>query len=89
MALIDELLAEPFPLTRLRQAQAVIRLVAEHGAERLNAACHIALPADASYRTVRNLLVNERDHRGDDSVRHVSNAGAYLHGQQVLPEDMQ
>ena len=32
--LVDELLAEPFPLTRLRQAQAVIRLAEEHGAER-------------------------------------------------------
>ena len=87
--LVDELLAEPFPLTRLRQAQAVIRLAEEHGAERLDAACQRALSADASYRTVRTLLVNERDRRIDDGDTHVSSAGAYLHGQQVLLEGMQ
>jgi len=87
--LVDELLAEPFPLTRLRQAQAVIRLAEEHGAERLDAACQRALPADASYRTVRTLLINERDRRIDDGDTHVSSAGAYLHGQQVLLEGMQ
>jgi transposase len=87
--LVDELLAEPFPLTRLRQAQAVIRLAEEHGATRLDAACRRALPADASYRTVRTLLSNERDHPVDDSDTHVSAAGAYLHGQQVLLESMQ
>ena len=84
LQLVDELLAEPFPLTRLRQAQAVIRLAEDHGAEQLDAACQRALAADASYRTVRTLLMNERDRRVDDSVTHVSNASAYLHGQQVL-----
>jgi len=87
--LVDELLAEPFPLTRLRQAQAVIRLAEEHGAARLDAACQRALPADASYRTVRTLLINERDHPVEDSDIHVSSAGAYLHGQQVLLEGVQ
>jgi transposase len=87
--LVDELLAEPFPLTRLRQAQAVIRLAEEHGAARLEAACQRALTADASYRTVRTLLSNERDHPVDDSDAHVSAAGAYLHGQQVLLEGIQ
>ncbi|MHB8490043.1 MAG: IS21 family transposase [Candidatus Dormibacteria bacterium] len=86
--LVDELLAEPFPLTRLRQAQAVIRLAEEHGAERLDAACQRALAADASYRTVRTLLINQRDRRVDDMDTHVSNAGAYLHGQQVLLENL-
>jgi len=85
--LVDELLAEPFPLTRLRQAQAVIRLAEEHGAERLDAACRIALAADASYRTVRTILSTERDRRGDDDVTHASTAGAYLHGQQLLLEE--
>ena len=89
LQLVDELLAEPFPLTRLRQAQAVIRLAEEHGATRLDAACRRALPADASYRTVRTLLINERDRRVDDSDAHVSAAGAYLHGQQVLLEGIQ
>jgi hypothetical protein len=70
----------------LRQAQAVIRLAEEYGAERLNAACQIAVSADASYRTVRNLLSTDRDRRFDDTVRHVSRAAAYLHGQQVLLE---
>lgn len=86
--LVDELLAEPLPLTRLRQAQAVIRLAEEHGAARLDAACQRALPADASYRTVRTLLNNERDPRVDDSDTHVSTAGAYLHGQQALLENL-
>ena len=87
--LVDELLTEPFPLTRLRQAQAVIRLAEEHSAARLEAACRRALAADASYRTVRTLLINERDRRVDESDAHVSTAGAYLHGQQVLLEGMQ
>jgi len=86
--LIDELLAEPYPLTRLRQAQAVIRLAEEHGSERLDAACRRALAADASYRTVRTILSNERERRVDDSDTHVSNARAYLHGQQVLLENL-
>lgn len=88
LQLVDELLAEPFPLTRLRQAQAVIRLAEDHGAERLEEACQRALAADASYRTVRTLLMNERDRGADDGVTHVSRAGAYLHGQQALLADM-
>ena len=47
-----------------------------------------ALAADASYRTVRTLLINERDRRVDDTDTHVSNAGADLHGQQVLLENL-
>ena len=35
---------------------------------------------------MRTLLINERDRRVDDSDTHVSSAGAYLHGQQVLLE---
>ena len=73
----------------MRQAQAVIRLAEEHGAARLDAACQRALTADAVYRTVRTLVINERDHPVDDSDKHVSAAGAYLHGQQVLLEGVQ
>lgn len=88
LQLVDDLLAEPFPLTRLRQAQAVIRLAEDHGAERLNAACQRALAADASYRTVRTLLSTKRDRFADDNVTHVSRASAYLHGQQALLADV-
>jgi hypothetical protein len=82
--LVDALLAEPpHPLCCLRQVQAVLRLHDTYGASRLDAACQLALVADGSYRTVKNILANGLD-RHDEDDAHVSNAGAFLHGQQVL-----
>lgn len=79
-----QLSSPPHPLTRLRQVQAVLRLYETYGAERLDAACRRALIADASYRTVKNILVNAVDVSDDDGVTHVSNAGGFLHGPHVL-----
>ena len=84
LQLVDELLAEPMPLTRLRQAQAVIRLGEAHGAERLDLACRRALEADASYRTVKGLLENPL--AVDESLPELSSAGAMLHGAAALLE---
>jgi hypothetical protein len=86
--LVDQLLGEPpHPLYLLRQAQAVIRLQEKYGTERLNAACRRALVADASYRTVKNILVNSLDTVAAEEETHTSSAGAFLHGQQaLLPE---
>ena len=77
----------PHPLYLLRQAQAVIRLHETYSAERLDAACRRALVADASIRTVKNILVNSRDVVRDEGETHISNAGAFLHGPKaLLPE---
>ncbi len=72
------------PLTRLRQAQAVIRLGETHGAERLDRACRRALEADASYRTVKNLLENPLV--VDEASPDLSAAGAMLNGAAALLE---
>lgn len=65
----------------------MIRLHESYGAERLNAACRRALVADASYRTVKNILVNSLDVARDEGETHISNAGAFLHGPKaLLPE---
>jgi transposase len=84
LQLVDELLMEPMPLTRLRQAQAVIRLAETHGAERLDAACRRFLEADASYRTVKGLV--ENPFVVDESAPELSSAGAMLHGAAALLE---
>lgn len=56
-ALLIRALLETPTLTRLRQAQAVLRLRDPHGAERLERACRRALEAgDGRYRTGRGIL---------------------------------
>ncbi len=55
-AVVQELLAVP-TLTRLRQAQGVVRLAESDGVERLEAACARALAfGDPTYRTVKNIV---------------------------------
>jgi len=83
-ALVDEMLAEPAPLSRLRQAQGLVRLAESHPRERLDAACRRAREADGSLRTVRNLLLQPPP--ADDGRTHQSDAGAFLHGEQTLLE---
>ncbi len=83
-ALVDELLVEPMPLSRLRQAQAVLRLADKHAAERLEAACRRSLETDASYRTVKGLLENPG--AVDEPAPPPSPAGAWLHGAGALLE---
>ena len=88
-AAVGALLEDPCPLIHLRQAQAILRLADTYPAARLQAACRLAAEADASYRTVRNILVNGLDQRADEATPPTSTAGAYLHGQQALLEGIQ
>ena len=83
IAIVDELLAGPHPLACLRQAQGIVRLADTYPAVDIDAACRRALVADGSLRTVRNILARGQP---DDVTTHVSNAGAFLHGQQALLE---
>lgn len=85
--LVAGLLPEVHPLGHLRQAQAVLRLADTYGATRLDAACRMALSADASYRTVANILKKALD-AVPPGEAHVSEAGAFLHGQQLLLADV-
>ncbi len=87
LELVEELLLEPMPLTRLRQAQAVIRLADTHGAGRLDEACRRSLEADASYRTVKGLL--ENPFVVDELTPRPGSAGAMLHGAAALLEGVQ
>jgi len=89
VAAVGALLEDPCPLIHLRQAQAILRLADTYPAARLQAACRLAAEADASYRTVRNILVNGLDQRADEATPPPSTAGAYLHGQQALLEGIQ
>ena len=83
--LVDALLTDaPHPLAYLRQAQAVIRLADTYGPARLDAACRRALVADGAYRTVKNILANSLDVEDAAATTHVSSAGAFLHGRQML-----
>lgn len=88
-AAIGALLEDPCPLIHLRQAQAILRLADTYPAGRLQAACRIAAEADATYRTVRTILVKGLDQRSDEATPPPSDAGAFLHGQQVLLEGIQ
>jgi len=82
-ALVGELLAEQ-ALHRLRSAQGVLRLADDHGAERLNAACALALEVgDPSYRTVKGILAAGREHVEAEPVA-VPVAPAHLHGPLTL-----
>ena len=72
-------------LYRLRQAQGVVHLADKHGAERLDAACRRAITVgDATYRTVKGILVAGTEHDGDDRPETPPSAPAHLHGPQRL-----
>lgn len=43
---VQELLAGPFPWSKLRQAQKLLRMTSKYGADRVDAACHRALQFD-------------------------------------------
>lgn len=88
-ALTDELLTKPYPLSRLREAQSLIRLGDTYPAGRIDVACQRSLDADGRYRTVKNILDKRLDIAVDEDATHVSTAGAFLHGQQVLLEGAQ
>lgn len=84
--LIGELLVEPYPLSSLREVQAVVGLRDKYPSVRIDAACQMALATDGRYRTVKNILDNGLDTATANDTTHVSNAGAFLHGQQILLE---
>ena len=76
---IDGLLAEATQ-TRLREAQAVLRLVERYPAARLERACARALAAeDGRLRTVRAILERELDAVPADDVPAAA-SGAFLRG---------
>ncbi len=77
-ALVDGLL-EQGGLTRLREVQALLRLLDRYDAVRLEAACALALTADGRMKTVRNILEAGLDQR-QIALPMPTTAGAYLHG---------
>jgi hypothetical protein len=77
-ALVDGLL-EQGGLTRLREVQALLRLLDKYEPARLEAACAIALTADGRMKTVRNILLADLD-RTQLALPMPTTAGAFLHG---------
>jgi len=77
-ALVDGLLQHG-GLTRLREVQALLRLLDTYEATRLESACAIALTADGRMKTVRNILAADLDRRQLELLPATS-AGAFLHG---------
>ena len=79
-ALVTALLADA-TLTRVREAQALLRLRDRYPAERLEAACAQALAVeDGRFRTVRTILATDRDRVPLEEPPPVRPAGAFLRG---------
>jgi len=84
---VGDLLAQ-HALHYLRQCQGIIALAEKYGAQRLDAACHVALAfGDPAYRTVRNLL--EKGLEGQNplpwpAATTAQTTGALLHGPDEL-----
>ncbi len=81
-ALVDALLQQG-GLTRLREVQALLRLLDRYAATRLEAACAIALTADGRMKTVRNILAADLD-RAQLELLPTTSAGAFLHGPEAI-----
>lgn len=81
-SVVDELL-EQGGLTRLREVQALLRLLDKYDAARLEAACAIAATADGRMKTVRNILLAGLDRRQLELLPATS-AGAFLHGPEAI-----
>jgi hypothetical protein len=80
-------LMEVNALYRLRAAQGVVALADKFGAERLDAACRQALVAgDASYRTIKGILVAGTEHDDEEAAELPPSAPAHLHGPDRLFE---
>ena len=83
---VEDLLSR-HALHYLRQCQGIIGLAEKYGAQRLEAACQVALAfGDPAYRTVRNLLDQGRE--GQPALPLTTTtataSGAYLHGPEQL-----
>ncbi len=71
-------------LHRLRSAQGIIRLADTYGAQRLEAACALALEVgDPSYRTVKGILAAGREQLAPEPELSLS-VPAHLHGPETL-----
>jgi hypothetical protein len=82
-SLVTGLLGEQ-ALHRLRSAQGIIRLADTYGAERLEAACALALEVgDPAYRTVKGILVAGREQLATEPEVTLSGP-AHLHGPETL-----
>ena len=82
-ALVAGLLGEQ-ALHRLRSAQGIIRLADVYGAERLEAACELALEVgDPAYRTVKGILAAGREQLASEPEV-TPLAPAHLHGPDTL-----
>jgi hypothetical protein len=82
-ALVGGLLGEQ-ALHRLRSAQGIIHLADSYGAERLEAACALALKAgDPAYRTVKGILLAGREQLTSEPEITLQ-APAHLHGAETL-----
>ena len=82
-ALVGGLLGEQ-ALHRLRSAQGIIHLADSYGAERLEAACALALKAgDPAYRTVKGILLAGREQLTSEPEITLQ-APAHLHGPETL-----
>jgi len=89
VAQVVEALLEQHALHYLRQCQGIIRLAERYGAERVNAACQLALAyGDPAYKTVRNILHKALEGQNPlplpDGSATAAAAGAYLHGPEQL-----
>jgi hypothetical protein len=79
-AVVAALLTEP-TLTRLREAQALLRLTDRYPAARVEQACARALAAeDGRFRTVRAILANDLDRTAAEEVAAPTATGAFLRG---------
>lgn len=78
--LVEQLLAEP-TLTRLREAQAVLRLADRYLGARVERACGRALAAeDGRFRTVRAILERDLDQQELEPTPIAAVTGAFLRG---------
>ena len=89
VAQVVEALLAQHALHYLRQCQGIIRLAERYGAQRVNAACQLALAyGDPAYRTIRNILHQAREGQDPlplpDRSATAAAVGAYLHGPEQL-----
>ncbi len=84
---VNELLAVHV-LHHLRSAQGIIRFTDRYGAERVNAACALALGAgDPTYMTIKGILQAGTDQSVAQEPSSTADVPAFLHGQLAMFEE--